>query len=207
VIHQRAVAADDARRARLARILQWTAFRGERCRAHAVEIGGMKALDVLGGEPALAREPAPARPVVEERLEAAIAAGGVEAAHDPVEAGPEVPEWRQPAAARAVACAVDVADTRAGVPGEGDDLARPPVDELGAELDGHGHLGLAQRVDAPAPALARLEEQRLETAGPQPPGGRETGGAGADDHHVGLRAHAVEYADARDRLSAGAPSM
>jgi hypothetical protein len=58
------------------------------------------------------------------------------------------------------------------------------VHELGAELDRDGDARVAGGEDAPADAVARLENGEPESRVAQGPRGGEPGGAGADDQDV-----------------------
>jgi len=62
------------------------------------------------------------------------------------------------------------------------ELLRPPVDELGAELD--GAVGPALRPGPPARAVARLQHRDAAAGLRQPDRGREPGGAGAEHDDV-----------------------
>ena len=64
------------------------------------------------------------------------------------------------------------------------DFFSAAVDELGAQLDGHGGLWVAMRPDAPANALARLEDGEAKTLLVQLSRCGDSGSAGTDDDNV-----------------------
>jgi len=60
------------------------------------------------------------------------------------------------------------------------------VNELGAELDGHGRGTIAVGEDAPTDSLARFDDDDVDAVLMEFACGGEARGTGADDHDVSL---------------------
>jgi hypothetical protein len=90
------VAVGYTRQPPLADVVSWTPTFGERAGADQSRIGGMKACDVLPGQPPLARQPPAAWPCAKDVVKTAIGPGtGIELPERAIEALPESLQWPQ----------------------------------------------------------------------------------------------------------------
>jgi hypothetical protein len=161
----------------------------------------MESLNELRRERSFTREGATARLRVQKVLEGFVGIEiGIEPTHDTIESVPVVIDALEPAVRGPPALAEDFADEEAGVPGESDGFGRGPVDELGPELDGERESLVANRQDAPADAVARLEQQDAYTRVVKGRCCSESRGSATENDDIGIRAF---HERRRGRLCAG----
>jgi len=155
--------------------------------ADAERVRGVKALDELTRERAIAREPAPSRLRGEELVEGAIGiAARAHAPHDVLETAPEIPRRDEPLAATLPTLPAYIGGEQPRLANDRHHLRRAPVHELGAELYRCGRARVAMREHPSTDAIACLEQLHTHAALAQRTRGSESGHTSAHDDDVRL---------------------